>query len=141
MDYATIYRNHADDYDQMVNVEDCDHQIWPAIERSCPAATGSVLEVGAGTGRLSRLLVEHGARLFAFDLSAAMLAVARHHLGPHSALAQADGRVLPAANGWADLAIAGWVFGHMRSWFPEYWRESVTQALDEMRRVLKPGGT
>ena len=40
----------------------------------------------------------------------------------------------------ADLAIAGWVFGHFRLWMPEGWRDEVSSAVGEMRRVVRPGG-
>ena len=138
-DYLTIYRDHAAAYDKLVSAEDCDHQLLPAIERLCPLASASVLEVGTGTGRISRLLVGQGARLVGFDFSPAMLAVAHDHLGNSAALAQADARNLPLAPRWADLAIAGWVFGHMTRWFSDRWQSTIGQALDEMARVLKPG--
>src|SRR5260221_1701047 len=102
-DYLTIYRDHAADYDKLVSAEDCDHQLLPAIERLCPLATASVLEVGAGTGRLSRLLVGQDARLVGFDLSPGMLALARAHLCESAVLVQADARQLPVSPGWADL--------------------------------------
>src|SRR5258706_35625 len=117
MDFAKIYRERAQEYDRLVSAEDCDHQLLPTLERLCPLPGISVLEVGPGTGRISRLLTGRGVRLFGFDLSSGMLRVARDHRGNTAFLAQADGQYLPAASGWADLALAGWVFGHMIRWF------------------------
>ncbi len=142
MDYEAIYRDGAEDYDRLVAAEDCDGALLPAIARV--ATLGDVLEVGCGTGRITRQLVAAGARVTAFDRAPAMLAVARRRLASAAGaftLGEADARALPVADGWADLAIAGWVFGHFRSWHPETWRDEVGRALDEMARALRPGGT
>src|SRR5262249_36512538 len=49
-------------------------------------------------------------------------------------------QALPVASGWADTAIAGWVFGHFRLWMPDAWRDAIGRALGEMTRALRPGG-
>jgi ubiquinone/menaquinone biosynthesis C-methylase UbiE len=145
MDYLQIYRQHAADYDRLVNAEDCDGQLLPAIERLCSLKGAAVLEAGAGTGRISRQMLARGARLIGIDLSPAMLGVARTHVAGLSSsewiLLQADGRQLPVASRWADLAIAGWLFGHLRSWASDHWQAAIGQALNEMERATKSGGT
>jgi ubiquinone/menaquinone biosynthesis C-methylase UbiE len=142
MDYEAIYRDGAEAYDRLVAAEDCDGALLPAIARV--ATLGDVLEVGCGTGRITRQLVAAGARVTAFDRAPAMLEVARRHLARQPGtwtLGEADARALPVAEAWADLAVAGWVFGHFRSWHPETWRDEVAGALGEMARALRPGGT
>jgi ubiquinone/menaquinone biosynthesis C-methylase UbiE len=105
-----------------------------------------VLEVGVGTGRITRLLLPKVARLVGVDRAPAMLEVARRHLEQMAAPAAwelhcADARELPVPSAFADLAIAGWVFGHLRYWLPEDWKANIAKALAEMRRALKPSGT
>jgi ubiquinone/menaquinone biosynthesis C-methylase UbiE len=139
VDHQTIYAEHAEEYDRLVEAEDCEKNLLPAIARIAALGGREVLEVGAGTGRVTRLLVDAGARVRAFDRSGAMLAVARRHLGERCRLAVADAEALPVPDGWADLAIAGWVFGHFRSWMAADWRAHVGRGLAEMRRALKPG--
>lgn len=39
------------------------------------------------------------------------------------------------------MAIEGWSFGHFNGWYPDTWREEAGKAIDEMKRVLRPGGT
>ncbi len=56
-------------------------------------------------------------------------------------LAVADSRKLPVEDASADLSIAGWTFGHLTEWQAETWRDEIGQALGEMLRVLRPGGT
>jgi ubiquinone/menaquinone biosynthesis C-methylase UbiE len=145
MEHERIYAEHAAEYDALVGAEDCDGHLLPAIETIAPLPGASVQEVGAGTGRITRRLVGRGASVIAVDRSPAMLAVARRHLealGPAARweLRCEDARDLSAPAGWADLAIAGWVFGHFRTWFEAGWRAEVGRALDAMERALKPGG-
>ena len=150
MDHEQIYAEHAEPYDALVAAEDCDGTLIPAIE-AIASASGSlsgaaVLEVGVGTGRIARAIVGRVSRLVAVDRAPAMLAVARRHLAAIDGAApwelhEADARALPVASGWADLAIAGWVFGHFRSWMPDDWQHQISLALGEMRRALRPGGT
>ena len=40
----------------------------------------------------------------------------------------------------ADVALAGWAIAHAVAWHPREWRGHVRAALDEMRRVVRPGG-
>lgn len=143
-DYAAIYRERPGDYDALVSAEDCDGRLLPAIEAVAPLAGARVLEVGAGTGRITRQLVARGARVVGFDSAEPMLEVARRHLTDSGAvgweLRCADAEALPVGEGEFDLAVAGWVFGHLRSWKAETWRASIGQCLSEMERAVRPGG-
>lgn len=145
MDYQNIYAHHAKEYDALVRAEDADGNLIPAIEAVHPLAGATVLEVGIGTGRIGRAVVERVGKLVGIDRAPAMLAIAREHLEalPKAApweLHCVDARELPVASGIFDVAIAGWVFGHFRYWMPENWRDQIGQAFREMRRALKPGG-
>lgn len=145
MDQQRIYEHHAAEYDALVSAEDCDGNLLPALESIAPLAGASALDVGAGTGRVTRILARKAARVVGVDRAPAMLEVARRHLEatrPEAAweLHCADARHLPVPDGWADVAVAGWVFGHLRYWMPDAWREEIAAALGEMKRALKPGG-
>lgn len=141
-DYQRIYDEEAALYDRLVSAEDTEGRLGPALAGLCALDGRRVLEVGAGTGRITRLLLERGARVVALDRAAAMLQVARARGGPGALqLVHADARRLPVAARWADLAIAGWVFGHFRSWLADGWRDEIGAALDAMQRALAPSGT
>jgi len=145
MEYEEIYAGAAEQYDALVAAEDCDRALIPAIESICALSGAAVLEVGVGTGRIARAIVGRVARLVAVDRAAAMLEVARRHLARIDGAApwelhEADARALPVSSGWADVAIAGWVFGHFRAWMPDDWQDQVSRALGEMARALRPGG-
>jgi ubiquinone/menaquinone biosynthesis C-methylase UbiE len=143
IDHQRIYDEHAATYDRLVTAEDHERNLLRAIGSVAPVTGASVLEVGVGTGRVARQLVAAGCqRLVGVDRAAAMIEIARSVLpaGNSVELLVADGRRLPVGSGWADLAIAAWVFGHFRHWMQEGWRASIGEALDEMRRALRPGG-
>jgi ubiquinone/menaquinone biosynthesis C-methylase UbiE len=53
----------------------------------------------------------------------------------------ADNRKIPVDAAAADLSIQGWSFGHFCGWYPDTWRDEIGKAVDEMKRVLRPGGT
>jgi ubiquinone/menaquinone biosynthesis C-methylase UbiE len=143
VDFREIYEHHAGEYDELVAAEDVHDRLLPALLMITPLDGKHVLEVGSGTGRITRLLRRAGARVRGFERAPAMLAVAEKHLAgdPGCELSLADAQQLPVADGWADAAVAGWVFGHFRSWMPENWRASVGRALGEMQRSLRAGGT
>lgn len=48
-----------------------------------------------------------------------------------------DERFAPS---WAQVAVAGWVFGHAVAWHPEDWSARVRRAIDAMRAAVAPGG-
>lgn len=142
IDYAQIYRDHAADYDALVAAEDSDGQLGAAI-RPLLGLGGTLVDVGTGTGRISRLFSARAARMIGIESAPAMLEVAAGHREraghPDWQLLEGDARKLPVADGVADLVVAGWVFGHFRTWMPETWQAEVDLAVAEMRRVAKPG--
>lgn len=143
--FEEIYARHADDYDALIEREDYEGNLLPALTNIAPLSGATVVEFGAGTGRLTRLLAPVVAAIAAHDASAHMLSVAERHLSAMGVtnwtLTPADNKRLPVPDAAADIAIAGWSFGHAVGWFPDRWREEIGAAVDEMARVLRPGGT
>lgn len=90
-----------------------------------------VLDVGTGEGQIARLLVAGGAELVAgVDPTANQVVEAvRRAGGPVYARSGAD--ALPFADGSFDAVVACLVFEHI---------EAVDDAIDEVARVLRPGG-
>jgi ubiquinone/menaquinone biosynthesis C-methylase UbiE len=144
-DLKAIYAADAERYDQLVAREDFLHNLIPAIQQVRPLSGLDVVELGAGTGRLTCLLAPFVKSLRACDASPAMLTVARAKLArsglTHCQIQVADHGHLPVVGGSADLAISGWSLCYAALDHPGRWRETLGQALDEMRRVLRPGGT
>jgi uncharacterized protein len=145
VDYEVIYREHAGEYDELVSAEDCDDNLIAALVGLAPLGGRRILEVGVGTGRIARKLVQRGAHVVGFDRAQAMLDVAGRRLREVSEsgweLGCCDARRLPVASGAFDIAIAGWVFGHLRHWNAGNWRAEIGAAVSEMERAVAPGGT
>ena len=144
-DYKSIYLNQAEQYDRMVEREDYQGNLWKTLEEICPFAGKTVVDLGAGTGRLTLPIVERAQAVYAFDASPHMLSVNQAKLRESGytnwLLSVADNRNLPLQDAIADIAIEGWSFGHSVGWYAEHWREEIGKALAEMFRVLHPGGT
>jgi uncharacterized protein len=142
--YELVYEQRAKEYDALVSAEDCDGNLISTLAQLAPLRGSRVLEVGVGTGRITRQLVAAGATVTGFDRARPMLEIARRRLAEQApsgwSLACADARDLPVEAASFDVAIAGWVFGHFRHWMPDSWRDTIGLAFSEMRRGLVPGG-
>ena len=143
--FKNIYENHADLYERLVAREDQQGNLFSALNDIHSMDGVDVVELGAGTGRITRLLSVMVNRIFAFDIAPAMLDEARAYLETTGminwALVQADNRRMPVASSCADVVIEGWSFGHVMGWHPDDWREHVDAMLAEMARIVKPQGT
>jgi ubiquinone/menaquinone biosynthesis C-methylase UbiE len=145
MNYKKIYATQAEAYEQMIATEDYLGNLLPALERIRPFHNQHVVEFGAGTGRLTCLLAPLVQQIDACEGAAHMLAVAQRKLEAGGwqnwTLHHADNATLPLPDSCADIAIEGWSFAHACGWFPDSWQQEVGNMLNEMQRVLKPGGT
>lgn len=91
-------------------------------------ADRDVLEVGCGTGRILHRLAEVARRAVGVDLSPGMLAHARERgLDVH----EANATDLPFEDESFDVVVSFKVLAHV---------EDIGRALDEIHRVLRPGG-
>ncbi len=143
--FEQIYAAHADDYDRLVDREDHRGNMIEAIRELHPLDGAEVVEMGAGTGRITRQLVPLIKHIRAFDASEHMLSVARKRMEmtgfTNWSLEVADNAALPVADASVDVSIAGWSFGHQTEWAEDRWRQTIGAGIDEMLRVLRPGGT
>jgi ubiquinone/menaquinone biosynthesis C-methylase UbiE len=142
--WENLYTDHSDSYELLVSHEDCQGNLVRAIEKIQPLTGTIAAEFGCGTGRVTGLLADRVRILHAFDLTRPMLQVAldkRGRMGwENVSLVQTDSRAMPACSGWADFAIEGWAFLHIAVRYWNDWKLQLGCALEEMRRVVRPGG-
>jgi SAM-dependent methyltransferase len=94
------------------------------------SSPGRVLELGAGTGKLTQSLIALGHDVVATDPSVGMLAELHHRMPlAHTMVGAAESIALPS--GSVDVVAAAQAF----HWF------DLDRALPEIARVLRPGGT
>ncbi len=109
----------------------------PFFIRETQKSGGEVLELMAGTGRVSLPLIEAGVRLTCTDSSAEMVAILRGKLeqkGLRAEVQQMDVRELHFPGSFDMVIIPFGSFAHLIS------LEDQRKALEGIRRYLKPGG-
>src|SRR3954465_9706073 len=102
---------------------------WPeeAARWLTPEAAELVVELGAGTGKLTRAVAALGVRVGAVEPDPGMLAVLR---GLALEGVEGSAEAIPFGDGVADAVVAG----SSLHWF------ELELALPEIHRVLRPGG-
>ncbi|MBP3961123.1 class I SAM-dependent methyltransferase [Paenibacillus lignilyticus] len=145
-DHDHIYQSEAERYDQLISFEDVQHNLLKTINRIVPhLSEAAILDIGAGTGRLTTMLAPLAASITATDASGAMLEVASSKLSAlgltnwQTAVAQHD--QLPLQDNSVDLVTAGWTICYAASSNVEGWSGNLSAIMEEIRRILKPGGT
>jgi ubiquinone/menaquinone biosynthesis C-methylase UbiE len=131
-DYADFY-----DWENAQTMARRDVAFWKRVAR---AASGPVLELGCGTGRVTVPLARSGVPLVGVDLSAPMLDRAkerlrRARLHRRCPLVRGDIRALPFAPDAFSLVAAP--YGILQSLLAD---RDLTATLVSATRVLKPGG-
>jgi SAM-dependent methyltransferase len=114
------------------HADDCAPGILALLE-PVRAAGGLVLELGCGSGLLTRHLIDGGLRVIATDASTAMLDLARQVAGDAEEVRRLvlPDDPLPEAD-----AIVG--VGHVLNYLPD--EAAIDRALVAIARALRPGG-
>ncbi len=144
VDYQSIYMNRAADYERLIAREDYQGNILRALQAIRPFEGLDVVELGAGTGRLTCMLAPLVNSIRAYDIAQPMLAIAEQKLRAMKRdnwqLVVGDNLALPADDDSADVAVAGWSFGHSTAWNESGWRDDIRTAVGHIKRVLRSDG-
>ena len=130
----TDYDEFAEAYaaDNEVNLINGHYERPAMLSLAGDVAGRRILDAGCGAGPLSAALRDRGAIMTGFDLSTAMIDLARRRLGEDADLTVTDlAKPLPYADAAFDDVVASLVLHYLKDW---------TEPLAELRRVLKPGG-
>jgi len=143
-DLKQIYQSEAECYHVLVSREDYQHNLLPAILEVDSLVGKTVIELGAGTGRMSVLIAPIVHQLIAADISHHMLVFAKNQLESlpqrNWGLSLESHLSLPFTSNSADVIIAGWSFCYAAIHIGENWQMSLKKALAEVGRVLRPSG-
>ncbi|MBM3124794.1 MAG: class I SAM-dependent methyltransferase [Chloroflexi bacterium] len=139
-----VYESHADRYEELIRWEDYQGNILETMKRILPLEGRIAVDLGAGTGRLARLLTPQVSYIHAFDASRVMLRICREQLASSGSanwnVGVADHRHIPLSDRTLDLVVSGWSVSYLAVWNSETWRSELEQWMEEMNRVLLPAG-
>jgi SAM-dependent methyltransferase len=107
-----------------------EEQILP-LAADLLAGYGRILDIGTGEGQVARLAVDGGAEVVVGIDPTANQVVEAHRRGGGPVYARSGADSLPFPDASFDAAVACLVFEHI---------EAVDDAIDEVARVLRPGG-
>ena len=138
-----IYQTDGDRYEALISREDYQGNIMKALEEIVNPDGLEILDLGAGTGRLTLMLAPRAKSMRAFDVSEEMLRVCRQKLEAGGLsnweIKGADHRQLPVEDASADLVVSGWSVSYLAVWNPDTWWAELEKWLSEMKRVLRRG--
>lgn len=122
---------HAASFDRAADLYDAARPTYPAeaVSWLLDGVEGPALDVGAGTGKLTALLVERGLAVAAVDPSPEMLRVLQKRLPDVDARAGAAERIPVPDDAFGLVVVA-------QAW---HWVDA-DRAVPEVARVLRPGG-
>jgi ubiquinone/menaquinone biosynthesis C-methylase UbiE len=142
--WRNLYVNQSELYDRLVQAEDYTGNLMLALNQLYPFNNAQVVEFGAGTGRITTQLTPHVGSVRAFDLTPSMIRIAHRKLKRSNRfnwnIGLADSRAMPLPAACADVAIEGWSFVQIMTWHMDAWRQHLGRAIQEMLRVVRPGG-
>ncbi|MFF1574177.1 class I SAM-dependent methyltransferase [Leifsonia sp. NPDC058292] len=123
---------HARSFDRAADVYDAARPEYPAeaVAWLLESTSGPILDLGAGTGKLTRSLMDRDREVFAVDPSPEMLRVLGHAL-PEVDARLGSGEQLPLDEDSVGVVVCG------QAW---HWVDPDI-AVPEVARVLRPGGT
>ena len=143
--HEEIYRSYLDKYDRVRSCMDYEGNILKELMKIVDIHDKEVVELAAGTGKITGLLAPFVNRLQAFDLSEEAVDFARSKFKSadmiHVTFRIADNRDIPIAGGSADVVVEGWSLGYLAAVAGSDWKEEINKVIIEMERLLRPGGT
>ncbi len=110
-----IYKNYASRYDKLVKAEDYEKNIDRYLINNIEWKDKIVCEAGIGTGRLTKIYIQHIKKLYGFDWEAHMIEQCKNNLKEYLEkvfLNIGNNECLPVKEEKADIFIEGWSFGH-----------------------------
>lgn len=141
-DHTNIYEREAAKYHELIAKQP---DLRECMEELRPLNGLDIVDMGAGTGRLSTELAPQAKSIIALDASDAMLRITADRLTAMGltnwTIAVADHRKLPLPDHNADLIVSGWSICYLCSTDVQDWEQNLQDVIEECKRVLRVNGT
>jgi SAM-dependent methyltransferase len=125
-DHTNVYKHEVERYNLLISKQP---SLGDVIEKIRPFAGFDIVDMGAGTGRLTTILAPKAKSIVALDASEAMLEVTTAKLkqaGLTNWRTQGvDHKSLPLEDNNAYLIVSGWSICYLGSTNVENWRENI----------------
>ena len=135
-----VYQNFSDLYDELVNHEDYENNLYKFLNDNIQWENKVVGEFGIGTGRVSRNYIDKAKKLFAYDNSQYMLDKAKENLAKWSDKIEysvLDNSKLNTIENTFDIIIEGWSFGHLVVQENENRDQTIQYLISETKKRAK----
>ena len=110
-----IYNNHSSKYDELVTHEDYKNNLNNYLLENFNFNGKTIIELGVGTGRVTKIFIELAKEVLCYDNSLHMLDKAKFNLNQFKSkidFIQCNNHNISSINTKADFVIEGWSFGH-----------------------------
>ncbi|KHF38911.1 class I SAM-dependent methyltransferase [Halalkalibacter okhensis] len=140
-DHTIVYKKQTEMYDQMVSKQP---SLMNVINDITSIEQLDVIDMGAGSGRITTILAPYVKSILALDSSTEMLQLIEKQLDCDDNINYktqvADHRNIPAENESADLVVAGWSICYLGSSNVENNVHNIEVVMKEIMRVLREKG-
>lgn len=139
-----IYAYISTPYDLLVSKEDYQGNIPQSLLEITDFKNKDVVDLGAGTGRLTCMAAPQAKSIAAVDFAADMLKVTANKLSrmglSNWKTCVSDLMQIPLEDQSADIVMAGWSICYVGSSNRPEWKDNLVQVMNEIQRVLRPNG-
>ncbi|MCO4781416.1 MAG: class I SAM-dependent methyltransferase [Candidatus Cloacimonetes bacterium] len=141
MDYHELYETHVELYHDLVSAEDYQENLKKALNELLSDKKKAGLEMGVGTGRVTKLIAPWCDQLVAYDLHQSMLdKIDKSTLLPCLVdLKVANHMSLPQFDRKFDFVVAGWTLCHIIDDHPNNWKGKLDAVLAKIDKNTKAG--
>ena len=111
-----VYQNYSDLYDELVNHEDYNNNLYKFLCSNIQWKNKVVGEFGIGTGRVTKNYIDKAQKLYAYDNSQHMIDKAKVNLSKWADKIEysiLDNSKINSIENTFDIIIEGWSFGHL----------------------------
>jgi len=134
-----IYNNKNDLYDELVNHEDYNSNLYKFINNNFDFANKTVCELGIGSGRVTKTYINKISKVNLYDLSEHMLKKAKINLSAYkskSSFEILNNKYIDQIVDTFDFLIEGWSFGHLISdeFDTDFW---ISKLINNSKRIAK----